>query len=79
LRSRLAQADITLNHLDDVSLLLYGLGEVGHGVFIENKARASMRMWKRWKAGQNPPLRVGFATTGSEQQRALPTGSALCA
>ena len=37
-RPRLAQADIPLDHLDDVGLLLDGLGEVGHGGCIEDKA-----------------------------------------
>jgi hypothetical protein len=31
LRTRFAQTDVALDHLDDVGLLLYGLGEVGHG------------------------------------------------
>ncbi len=38
LRPRLAQADVALDHLDDVGLLLDGLGEVAHGVCIEDKA-----------------------------------------
>ena len=38
LRAGLAQADVALDHLDDVGLLLDGLGEVGHGVCIEDKA-----------------------------------------
>ena len=44
----LAQADIALNHLDDVGLLLHGLGKIGHEVCIENKAGdwgASRREW----------------------------------
>jgi hypothetical protein len=31
LRSGLAQADVSLDHLDDVGLLFHGLGEVIHG------------------------------------------------
>jgi len=31
LRSRLAQADVALDHLDDVGLLFDGLGKVAHG------------------------------------------------
>jgi hypothetical protein len=38
LRAGFAQADVSLDHLDDVGLLFDGLGEVLHGVFIEDKA-----------------------------------------
>ena len=38
MRAGFAQADVALDHLDDVGLLLDGLGEVGHGVCIEDKA-----------------------------------------
>jgi hypothetical protein len=38
LRPRLAQPDVPLDHLDDVGLLLHGLGEVDHGACIEDKA-----------------------------------------
>jgi hypothetical protein len=31
LRARAAQTDIALDHFDDVSLLLYGLGKILHG------------------------------------------------
>ena len=51
LRAGFAQADVALDHLDDVGLLLDGLGEVGHGVCIEDTARVGGRVWKRWKAG----------------------------
>jgi hypothetical protein len=39
LRARFAQTDVALDDLDDVSLLLNGLGEVGHGeVLYEDTA-----------------------------------------
>jgi proteic killer suppression protein len=38
LRPGLAQPDVPLDHLDDVGLLLHGLGEVDHGACIEDKA-----------------------------------------
>ncbi len=46
LRPRLAQPDVALDHLNDVGLLLDGLGEVDHGVCIEDKAGG----WNKVKA-----------------------------
>ena len=37
-RAGLAQADVALNDPDDIGLLLYGLGEVGHEFSVEDKA-----------------------------------------
>ena len=48
LRPGLAQADVSLDHLDDVGLLLDGLGEVDHGVCIEDKAGGWEVGWKAW-------------------------------
>jgi len=33
LRAGFAQADVAANDFDDVGLLFYGLGEIGHGLF----------------------------------------------
>jgi len=49
-----ATEDVPLDHLDDVGLLLHGLGKVAHGVCIEDKAGSRGAMWKRWKARQFP-------------------------
>ena len=51
LRSGLAQADVALDHLDDVGLLLDGLGEVGHGVCIEDRLpprREASKLCRFW-------------------------------
>ncbi len=57
LRPRLAQADVALDHLDDVGLLLDGLGEVEHGlVCIEDKARGRSAMWKAGRVPNWPGL-----------------------
>jgi len=46
LRAGLAEADVALDDLDDIGLLLDGLGEVGHGGCIEDKAAKQVPVWK---------------------------------
>jgi hypothetical protein len=52
LRAGLAQADVALDDLDDIGLLLDGLGEVGHaGAVLEDKAGGCVPMWKTGRVG----------------------------
>ena len=65
LRPSLAQADIPLDDLDDVHLLLHGLGEIGHRrACLENKTRASTSECGRV---ETRAINVGFSMPPSVQ------------
>src|SRR3982751_56526 len=49
--SSFAQANIALDNLDDVDLLLHALGKITHGgTCLQHTSAVMGSVWKRWKA-----------------------------